>query len=32
LGDWEIETENPFAVILITGLSKKGDLESAEKF
>lgn len=31
LGNWEIETENPFAVILITDLSEKGDLTSAEK-
>jgi hypothetical protein len=31
LGDWEIETENPFAVIFITDLSEKGDLATAEK-
>lgn len=31
LGNWEIETENPFAVILITDLSEKGNLETAEK-
>jgi hypothetical protein len=31
LGDWEIETENPFAVIFITDLSEKGDLSTAEK-
>ncbi len=31
LGDWEIETENPFAVILVTDLSEKGDLATAER-
>lgn len=31
LGDWEIETENQFAVILATVLSGKGDLATAEK-
>ncbi|MGC9355408.1 MAG: hypothetical protein ACP5D9_16285, partial [Mariniphaga sp.] len=31
LGDWQIETENPFAVIFVTDLSKKGDLSEAEK-
>ncbi|MGM0622173.1 MAG: beta-galactosidase [Bacteroidota bacterium] len=31
LGDWQIETENPFAVIFVTDLSKKGDLSKAEK-
>lgn len=31
LRNWEIETENPFAVILITDLSEKGDLTTAEK-
>jgi hypothetical protein len=31
LGDWQISTENPFAVILITDLSEKGDLATAER-
>ena len=31
LGDWQIETENPFAVIFVTDLSEKGDLSSADK-
>lgn len=31
LGDWNIETENPFAVIFVTDLSKNGDLSEAEK-
>ena len=31
LGDWQIETENPFAVIFLTDLSKKGNLKEAEK-
>jgi hypothetical protein len=31
LGDWEIETENPFAVIFITDLSETGDLQSSDK-
>jgi len=31
LGNWQIETENPFAVILITDLSEKGDLQSSDK-
>jgi len=31
LGDWEIRTPNPFAVILITDLSRKGDLNSADQ-
>lgn len=31
LGEWQIETENPFAVILITDLSEKGDLQSSDK-
>lgn len=31
LDGWKVETENPFAVIFITDLSKKGDLSVAEK-
>ena len=31
LGNWTIETENPFVVILITDLSEKGDLSETEK-
>lgn len=31
LGDWTIETKNPFAVIFVTDLSKNGDLSSADK-
>ncbi|WP_372948244.1 hypothetical protein [Mariniphaga sp.] len=31
LGDWQIETDNPFAVILITELSEKGNLQSSDK-
>lgn len=31
LGNWQIETENPFAVIFITDLSENGDLSTAEK-
>jgi hypothetical protein len=31
LGEWEIESEIPFAVILVTDLSEKGDLATAEK-
>lgn len=30
LGDWEIQTDNPFAVILITALSEKSTLENAD--
>ncbi|MFA5533084.1 MAG: hypothetical protein WDA19_01200 [Mariniphaga sp.] len=31
LGDWTITTDNPFAVILITDLTPKGDLSGSEK-
>ena len=31
MGNWTIETENPFVVILITDLSEKGDLSETEK-
>jgi len=31
LGDWQIETKNPFAVIFVTDRSQKGDLSSAEQ-
>ena len=31
LDDWKIKSKNPFAVILITDLSEKGDLTDAEK-
>lgn len=31
LGDWEIITDNPFAVIFITDLTSKGDLAGSEK-
>jgi hypothetical protein len=31
LGDWHISTENPFAIILVTDLSEKGDLATAER-
>ncbi len=30
LGDWQIRCDNPFAVILITDLSKQGDLTTAD--
>ncbi|HKJ78000.1 MAG TPA: beta-galactosidase, partial [Prolixibacteraceae bacterium] len=31
LGNWQIETENQFAVIFLTDLSKAGDLSGADK-
>lgn len=31
LGDWEIQTNNPFAVILITDVSERGDLAAASE-